>query len=243
MIRPAPPAPLVVAAMAMLMPARDATAASIIAFQQPTMKKVDAQPVDQRCHIVDAPVRKTDLLGKTTWVGGRLEWKWDAGNEPMVVYVQCDDRARPQPPSDDIGGTLSPGFFYAPLPMPLSLQRSKPPGGVTLPGPAVTSDTDAAPTETINPPPIDEPVTEVPIVFDLPIEVPITITSDAVMPISPADGPLPIGDIDWPIQLDDPIDPVDLTPVPEPATLLLFGTGLAAARVGGRRWLSRREVE
>jgi hypothetical protein len=253
-IRPAPPAVIVLAATVLTVSESPAAASSINVLQpgsqsstRPLFDLVPTQSADDRaidadrdCVAVADETRKRQAqFGTANWTRGRLSWDWEPGDAPVLVYLMCVNRQRSEP---GLGGLeFGAGLSWGGAPMIFRRPRALGHAGDIAAEPIATSfeigetpfiswpvqDDISAPSDDPNDP--IGTVSTTPVLFDIPV-APSTITS-----LTSSIGALPGAGTGSPALLDNPIDPSGSLPVPEPGTWILMATGLAVAWKFGRR--------
>jgi hypothetical protein len=256
MIRPAPPAGIVLVAIVLAVFESPAAANSINLLQPgsqsssrllfdlaqlPTQGADDAAiDPDRDCvAVADEARNRQTRFGTANWTRGRLSWEWDPGDEPVLVYLMCVNRKRSEPTWG--GLEFGAGLSWAGAPMFFRQIRALGLAGDVAGEPILTSfeigETPfiSWPGQDDTPTPSDDPnnpigtIDPTPVLFDIPITPSTTtsLTSSAGAPASGGDPPIFL----------DPINAVENLPVPEPSTWLLIGTGLAFAWKLRRRHL------
>jgi hypothetical protein len=237
-IRPAPPAVFVLVAIVLAASGSPAAASSINLLAATQASDDAAIDPDRDCVAVADEARKTQTrFGTLNWTRGRVSWEWDAGDDPMLIYLMCVNRQRSGSSRSATFGGLEFGASLSWAGAPAIFRRTSARGqsGDAVIAPIVTpfeigetpfiswpiQDDIASPP---NDP--DDPIGTVnstPVLFDIPVTTSTTTTLTASIDAPPGAG------IDGPAVVDNPVDPSGSLPVPEPATWMLIGTGLVLA--------------
>jgi len=256
-IRPAPPAVIVLASIVLAVSESPAAASSINLLQPgsqslsrrffdlaPTQSADEAaSDPDRDCvAIADETRNNRTRFGALNWTRGRMSWEWDAGDDPVLVYLMCVNRERSvSSKSATLAGLeFGAGVSWAGAPAIFRRTSALGQSGDVIAALVTPFEIGATPfiswpiQDDIASPPNnpDDPIGTVnstPVLFDIPVTTSTTTSLTASIDASPGAG------IDGPAVLDNPIDPSGSLPVPEPATWILIMTGLGFAWKFGRR--------
>ena len=213
-----------------------------------TTSDENAEAIDRECVAIDDDVRSSwSRFGRVEFRFGRFAWEWDPQAATGIVYVICVERSGHGMPGGGGGGGGGMSMGGAMMMAAAGSWANRSSAGPMAAGPGVIASIDDAglsvsgsdPTSNIawsadrqperHGPSIDHTLatwSDIEPLLTMPVGPQSALTESVLGAGLPAAFDSPVS----------PLAPIDAAPVPEPATLLLFGTGLAAA------WRARKKT-